>query len=98
MTTGRKRIGPAQNPWEPHPLTKYDCYAVRALMEGKASEGQQRRIWELLFAMTGARDLEFRPGGEEGRRASDFASGKRFIGLQLAKIITLPASVVEKLD
>lgn len=44
--------------------------------------------------LTGVRDLEFRPD----ERASTFASGKRFVGLQLVKPLTLPASVIDKLD
>lgn len=96
-TTARRR-GPALNPWEPYQLRKADCIALKNLEAGNASERQQKHILDLLLNISGVRDLEFRPGGDDGRRASDFASGKRFVGLQIVKAVTLPAAVVDKLD
>jgi hypothetical protein len=34
-------------------------------------------------------DMDFFPGGDEGRRLSDFASGRRFVGQQLVRQIKL---------
>jgi hypothetical protein len=89
-----KSIGPSALPWEPPALSKADAYAVKALAAGNANEGQQKTAWDFIMRLTGVRDLEFRPD----ERASTFASGKRFVGLQLVKPLTLPASVIDKLD
>ena len=90
----RRKRGPALNPWEPYQLGKGDCLSLRNLQAGNASERQQKHIYELLLNLNGVRDLELRPD----ERASTFASGKRFVGLQIVKAVTLPASVVETLD
>lgn len=76
-------------------MTKKQVFAIRALQEGSASEGQQKMAWDYIMNLCGVRDLEFRPGDAS---ASAFASGKRFVGLQLVKPVTLPAALVEKLD
>lgn len=63
-------------------------YAIRALAEGKANEGQQRLVWDWLsyVTMTGYwTDNSFRPGGEDGRRSTDFAEGRRFVGVHLRR-------------
>lgn len=86
---------PSLNPCAPVVVTKSEVYAVRALQDGKANEGQQQLAWDLIMKVAGVRDLEFRP---ESERLSAFASGKRFVGLQLVKLITLPGAYVEKLE
>lgn len=50
---------------------------------------QQRAIKFIMWDLCGVRDLSFRPGGAEGARESDFAEGKRFIGLQIAKLLEM---------
>ncbi len=65
-------------------------YAIRAFKEGKANEGQQQHLWRWLSYVCAAddyQDLSFRPGGEEGRRATDFAEGKRFVFQQIKKLL-----------
>lgn len=79
---------PKKDPWAPPDLTDDVVWAIRAFSKGAAGEGQQRVVWNYLMYLTGASeqfaDLSFRPG-MEGMRATDFAEGKRFIGLQLRK-------------
>lgn len=75
-------------------MSKGEAYAVKALAAGTANEGQQRVAWDFIMRLTGIRDLEFRPD----ERASIFASGKRFVGLQLVKPVSLPANIIDKLD
>jgi hypothetical protein len=89
-----KPIGPDALPWVPPPLTKAEVHAIRALAKGAANEGQQLTAWDFLMKLTGVRDLEFRPD----ERAATFASGKRFVGLQLVKPLTLHSNVIDKLD
>ena len=80
---------PKPLPWDPPNAGEQVVYAVRAFAQGKATDHQQRLLWEWLGYVTGTgdawSDLSFRPGGEEGRRHTDFAEGKRFVGLQLRK-------------
>lgn len=79
---------PKKDPWAPPDLTDDVIWAIRAFSKGSAGEGQQRIVWNYLMYITGASDqfadLSFRPGAE-GMRATDFAEGKRFVGLQLRK-------------
>ena len=75
-------------------MSKAEAYAVKSLAAGNANEVQQRAAWDFIMRLTGVRDLEFRPD----ERAATFASGKRFVGLQLVKPVTLPASIIDKLD
>ena len=77
-------------PWMPPDWDEDVLWAVRQLSQGKANTGQQQLAWDWLMYLTGASesfsDLSFRPG-EDGRRATDFAEGKRFVGLQVRKML-----------
>lgn len=84
---------PRLEPWSPTPATDDVIRAVKAMNEGKASDVQQRRVVDWLFEVTGTRDLEFRP---ESERASAFASGKRWVGLQLGKMIAQPLANISE--
>lgn len=80
---------------KPHPYAPADwdedvVYALRALHDGKALAHQQQIAWEWLMYVTAAgdgfADLSFRPG-PDGQRETDFAEGKRFVGLQMRKML-----------
>lgn len=78
---------------EPHDPPDYDedvVYAVRAVSLGSANEGQQKLFWTWLMYVTKAseefQDMSYRPG-ETGVRAMDFAEGKRFVGMQVRKML-----------
>lgn len=75
-----------------------DCAAVQALLRGEAEPHQQKRVMEMLiYQLAGTYDMEFRPGSSEvdGRRASDFAAGRRWVGLQLVLMQQVkPSSLV----
>lgn len=74
-------------PWRTPETDDPDIFALQAIARGIASEGQQQRAWAYIVATLCATDrMSFYPGGEDGRRASDFAEGKRWIGLQLRRI------------
>lgn len=88
---GKAALAP---PWEPIEQSLADVSAIKSLMIGQASDVQQKRVVDWLIRATGVEEPSFRPGGDDGRRASDFAEGKRFVGLQffiLAKAV-MPAS------
>jgi hypothetical protein len=66
-------------PWEPTPVDPAEVRAIKAMCRGEATEAQQLLIVKWVERATGVSELEFRPDGE---RASNFAAGKRFVGLQ----------------
>lgn len=68
--------------WEPE-----DAYAVQAVMDGRASEDQQRRAMQFIVnQVCGTYDLSYRPTSD---RDTTFAEGKRFVGLTLVKFSRL---------
>lgn len=74
-------------PWQLPRLEDADIFAVQALTKGIANEAQQKRAWDyILRALCETDRMTFWPGGEDGRRATDFAEGKRWVGLQLRRI------------
>lgn len=80
---------PKREPWDIPDAGEQVTYAIRAFHDGKANEGQQKLVWDWINYITGAgerwQDLSFRPGGEEGRRLTDFAEGKRWVGIHLRR-------------
>lgn len=64
------------------------CRALQALAAGEASPEQQKAALDyIIYDLCGTYDMEVRLGGEDGRRASDIAGGRRFVGLQLVLCI-----------
>ena len=75
---------------------KADIYAIKALSAGTASEAQQHRALKWILEEASVYDgLSYSPG-ENGRRDSDFAEGRRFVGLAIAKLIRMPPEVAER--
>lgn len=77
-------------PWEAADYDEDVVYAVRALFKGEAMPHQQIMVRDWLMYVSAAGegfdDLSFRPGAD-GARATDFAEGKRFVGLQFRKML-----------
>lgn len=74
-------------PWYPTEFEDMDYAAFKALATGTANEAQQLRCVEtLLYKMTMVYDLSYRP---DSSRDTDFAEGKRFVGLELVKLINV---------
>jgi len=73
-----------------HKPADYDTsvvYAIRACIEGKANDGQQRLAMDwIITRASGLYDLSYRPGGNEGDRATSFHEGRRFVGSQIVKM------------
>jgi hypothetical protein len=65
--------------------------AIRAFKDGVANQTQQLTAWKYLMFVTGASeefaDMSYRPDEKGGRRATDFAEGKRFVGTMLRKLL-----------
>ncbi len=86
-------VVPPPQPWTPPPFIPADVYALKALQAGVASEGQQKRALDWIIHQAAATyDLAFRPGGDEGDRATAFASGKQFVGQQVVKLLNFDVS------
>jgi len=89
-------IGPVW-PWSPVVITEdADIYALQAVAAGNASSGQQQRaIAFIRNAICEGERLSFMPGGEDGRRATDFAEGKRFVAVQIRRILNMRPTVIK---
>ena len=73
-----------KDPWLPPDHDEAVVYAFRALTEGVANAGQQKLLVEYLKYVTDQGVLSYRPGSD---RDSAFAEGKRFVGLELFKLL-----------
>lgn len=77
----------------PSPCDTYDVYAIKALATGTANESQQRRAlnW-ILNTCCGLPDSTYYPDSE---RDSAFASGKRFVGLEIVALLNMKNPPIE---
>lgn len=80
-------------PWSPvTDIEDADVFALKALAKGNASSGQQIRALDFIRGkICEGRRLSFMPGGEDGRRATDFAEGKRFVDIQIQRFLNMEA-------
>ena len=77
-----------RDPWRAKIFDMADVSAVKGVAAGTASPEQQIRAMQyILVVLCAVDDMTFRPGGEDGRRASDFAEGQRFVGTQIKRLI-----------
>lgn len=76
---------PKVHPWQPPDWEKADAYAFQALARGDCPPHlQQRALKFVIEQLAGTYDQSFRP---ESERATAFAEGRRFVGLQLVKLL-----------
>lgn len=69
-------------------LNKADAIAIKAMAQGEATADQQKRALEaIIYRIACSDDLSFRADDHGGDRESAFAEGKRYVGLQLKKLI-----------
>lgn len=57
-----------------------DIQAIRALLAGKANEDQQFRFVAWFNKATAVDANPYRPGGEDARRETDLACGRKLVG------------------
>lgn len=69
--------------------------ALQALQRGDATGDQMQRALKWIVGCAGTYDLSFRPG-QDGERESSFAEGKRFVGLQIVKLLKINLSQLRK--
>ena len=83
-------------PWTPVPYTIADVAAIQALNRGTASPEQQMRALAFIINIAaGTYDEPFYNLNEEGRRDTDFALGKAFVGRQLVKLTKIDLGVLK---
>jgi hypothetical protein len=76
-------------PWKPTPWEPADALSIKRVASGAANALEQRRAIEWIMRCTGYGGEPYRPGGEDGRRETDFALGKASVGRQIAKILNI---------
>ena len=89
MAQTRKPKPPERRPWHPVSWEKPEIAAVQALERGDANPEQQRTAlnWIIMVA-AGTYEETYYPDA----RDSDFAQGRRFVGLQIVKMLKLALS------
>jgi hypothetical protein len=88
----------SSRPWYPPPSEKADIAAIKALATGTANSEQQIRAVKWIVEV-GAMyyDLSYSPG-DEGRRDTDFAEGRRFVGAQIVKMTKIDLSKIKEVN
>jgi hypothetical protein len=77
----------------PAPYDKNVLMAIRAMIAGTASEGQQRLGMDwIITKAANLYDMSYRPDAKGGARATEFHEGRRFVGNQIVKL-TLPITL-----
>ena len=81
-------------PWLPPRYKAADITAVQAVAGGTADEDQQIRAMKwIMYSGSGMDDFEYR----QDDRDHAFASGRRFVGLQIRKLLSLnPQAFIKK--
>lgn len=88
----------SRGPWIPQAWQLADATAVQALLGGTGDAEQQQRVLRFIIEnLCGTYDVSYRPG-EDGRRDTDFAEGKRWVGLQLIKLSRLSVGELRRLE
>ena len=79
------------DPWKPFPWEAEDAYALRALLAGNATQGQQQRALKWIIDCAGTYDQPFRPASA---RDTDFACGMQHVGKQIVKLLNISISAI----
>ena len=88
----RKR--PEFQPWQPAEYTAEIIGALQALSRGEARADQQKdALAYIIEELAATYQPEFHP---EGDRLTAFMGGRRFVGLQLVKLLHLNAAAFRK--
>lgn len=81
-------------PYAPAHYEPADVSAIQALGRGNANPDQQRRALQYIINIVAdTYGLSYRP---DSQRDTDFAEGKRFVGLQLVKLLKLNTEAIRQ--
>lgn len=80
----------------PPPYEVADAEAFQALQRGDCPPHLQKRALDWIITKgAGAYDLSFAPGDD---RLTSFAEGRRFVGLQVVKLLALDTNKLRKTE
>lgn len=93
----QKRKSPAQAaaehaPYLPTDWTPADILSLQKLAAGIANAEEQKRALTWILKACEVNEQPFFPGGEDGRRATDFMLGKQQVGREISKLLKLQLS------
>lgn len=84
--------------WAPPEWDIADAGALQALARGDADEHAQRRALKFIIEnLAGTYQPSFRPGAD-GERLTSYAEGRRYVGMQIVKSLSLNLSKLRKTD
>jgi len=79
--------------WHPPKWTNAQCVAIQAVAAGVATEGQQVLAMQWIIEQaSGYTNLSYSPDSD---RDTCFAEGRRFVGLQLVKLIKIKVGMLK---
>lgn len=78
----RQPTGPKQ-PWDPIFLEPSEISAVKAIA------ASQSLGFAAILKLCRVDEMSFSAGGEDGRRATDYAEGKRSVGVTLRALVAM---------
>lgn len=85
-------------PYLPTQWENADALAIRRVAAGTANAVEQQRAMGWILRCSRFNDLAYHPGGEDGRRATDFALGMAWVGRQIAKLINVDLAKLRRSD
>lgn len=94
----KKSINDYAPPWLPPSWELADSSALKALERGDANQDQQQRALKwILNSACATYDMSYRPGGD-GDRDTAFAEGRRFVGLNIVKLLKLNPALFRRTE
>lgn len=85
---------PKKEAYAPPAWEDGDAFAIQAVAAGIANEHQQRRAFNwIIDAAAGTYDQSYRPDSPD---QTAFAEGRRFVGLQIVKLLKINPSVLKE--
>lgn len=84
----------SEKPYEPPKYNEQDVIAMQRVFAGEGTKDQQSHVIRFIVEnICDAHGMSYRPN----ERDTAFAEGKRFVGLQIAKLCTINLEAVETL-
>lgn len=82
-------------PWLPTSWEAADALSMQRLAGGTANALEQKRALKWILTACGVLDEAYRPGGEDGRRDTDYALGKASVGRQIMKLARVNLALIK---
>ena len=87
---------PAGAPWGPVKYEPKDIGALQALYRGEADDRLQKYALKFIIEeICKTYDMSYRP---ESERDTVFAEGKRYVGLQIVKLLKINPQLLKRKD